>query len=322
VSNIAYGVIAHEVERVDSAYRSAMSVQSSLVMYPIYMYGSEAQKQHWLPKLASGKTIGCFGLTEPDHGSDPGGMETKAVRQPDGSYLLSGSKTWITNAPLAHVAVVWAKDDSGVIRGFLVERGMAGFETPTITGKLSLRASTTGMIMLDKVRVPAANVLEGDGARGLGGPFRCLNSARYGIAWGALGAASACVEVARDYVLQRKQFDAPLAAFQLPQRELADMVTDIALGLQGCLRVGQLRDADAAAPEMISMVKRNSCGKALEIARRTRDMLGGNGIVDEYHIMRHVANLETVNTYEGTSSIHALILGRAITGIQAFSRKL
>jgi glutaryl-CoA dehydrogenase len=294
-------------------------------MYPISIYGSEEQKQHWLPKLASGKTIGCFGLTEPDHGSDPGGMETRAMPDPkstDGGYILNGSKTWITNAPLAHVAVIWAKDETGTIRGFLVERGMAGFSTPTIAGKLSLRASATGMIMLDQVRVPKTHVLEGEGVRGLGGPFRCLNSARYGIAWGALGAASSCVEIARDYLVQRKQFDAPLAGFQLHQRDLADMVTEIALGLQACLRVGSLRDKDEAAPEMISLIKRNSCGKALDIARRARDMLGGNGIVDEYHIMRHLVNLETVNTYEGTHSIHALILGRAITGIQAFTRNL
>eukprot|EP01128_Nolandella_sp_AFSM9_P007549 TRINITY_DN4170_c0_g1_i1.p1 TRINITY_DN4170_c0_g1~~TRINITY_DN4170_c0_g1_i1.p1 ORF type:complete len:430 (+),score=103.09 TRINITY_DN4170_c0_g1_i1:143-1432(+) len=319
VSNVVNGLLCHEVERVDSAYRSAMSVQSSLVMYPIYLYGSEAQKEHWLPKLATGKTIGCFGLTEPNHGSDPGSMETKAVK--DGNdIILNGAKTWITNSPLADVAVIWAKDEEGVIRGYLVEKGMEGFTTPKIDGKFSLRASTTGMIQLDNVRIPASNQLPG--ARGLGGPFRCLNSARYGIAWGSLGAAQSSFEVARQYLLDRKQFGVPLAAFQLHQKDLADMVTEISIGLQACLQVGRLRDQDLCPPEMISMIKRNSCGKSLDIARRARDMLGGNGIVDEYHVIRHSANLETVNTYEGTHNIHALIMGRAITGIQAFTRNL
>jgi len=305
---------------VDSAYRSTMSVQSSLVMYPIYIWGTNAQKEKYLPRLATGELIGCFGLTEPNHGSDPGSMETKAVKQ-GAKYILNGSKTWITNSPIADVGIVWAKDQSdGKIRGFIVERGMKGFTTPKIEGKMSLRASPTGMISLDNVEVPQDNLLPH--AEGLAGPFMCLNSARFGIAWGALGAAEACFHIARKYVLDRKQFGVPLASFQLVQRDLADMETEITLGLQGCLRVGRLRDEGKDAAEMISLIKRNSCMKSLHIARQARDMLGGNGIVDEYHVIRHAANLETVNTYEGTANIHALILGRAITGIQSFTRDL
>jgi glutaryl-CoA dehydrogenase len=329
-SYVAYGLVAREVERVDSGYRSAMSVQSSLVMHPIYAFGSEQQKQRWLPQLAKGELVGCFGLTEPNHGSDPSGMETRATRAPGGGdYVLRGSKNWITNSPIADVFVVWARDTSepgAPVRGFLLEKGMAGLSAPRIEGKMSLRASATGAIFMDDVRVPAANVLPG--ARGMGGPFSCLNSARFGIAFGALGAAEFCVETARQYVLDRHQFGAPLAANQLVQRKLADMVTEIALALQAALRVGRLRErseaegggsAEGAPPEAISLVKRNSCGKALAIARECRDMLGGNGISDEYHIMRHAANLEAVNTYEGTHDVHALILGRAITGINAFT---
>lgn len=314
VSHVAYGLVAREVEWVDSGYRSALSVQSSLVMHPINEFAEESQKQKYLPKLASGELVGCFGLTEPDHGSDPGGMKTKAVKV-EGGYMLSGSKTWITNSPIADIMVVWAKLD-GEITGFIIERGDKGnISTPKIEGKLSLRASTTGMIMLEDVFVPAERKLN---VSGLKGPFSCLNKARYGIAWGVLGAASHCYEIARDYTLERKQFTKPLAANQLIQMKLANMMTDIALAAQGALRVGRLMDTDDYAPEMISLIKRNSCGKALEIARQARDMLGGNGISDEYHVMRHVMNLEAVNTYEGTADIHGLILGRAITGIPAF----
>lgn len=315
VSSVAYGLMAREVERVDSGYRSAMSVQSSLVMYPIYAFGSDEQRERFLPGLARGDLIGCFGLTEPNHGSDPEGMETRALDRGD-HFLLSGSKTWITNSPIADVFIVWAKDEGGVVRGFILERGMAGLEAPPIHGKFSLRASTTGMIMMDGVRVPKANVLPG--VTGLKGPFSCLSNARYGIAWGALGAAEFCVSYTRDYLLERRQFGRPLASNQLPQRKLADAITEIGIGLQACLRVGRLKDEASWAPEMVSIIKRNSCGKALAIARDCRDMLGGNGICDEYHVIRHVLNLEAVNTYEGTHDIHALILGRAITGIQSF----
>jgi glutaryl-CoA dehydrogenase len=315
VNHVSYGLIAREVERVDSAYRSAMSVQSSLVMHPIHAYGSEAQRARFLPGLASGALVGCFGLTEPDHGSDPGSMVTRA-RGVEGGYRLSGAKTWITNAPIADVAVVWAKTDDGVIRGFILERGMQGLSFPRIEGKFSLRASATGMIMMDSVFVPAENLLPN--VRGLKGPFGCLNKARFGISWGAMGAAEFCWEAARHYTLDRKQFGRPLAANQMIQLKLADMQTEIALGLQGSLRLGRLLDAHAAVPEMISLMKRNNCGKALAIARVARDMHGGNGISDEYHVIRHVMNLEAVNTYEGTHDIHALILGRWQTGIQAF----
>lgn len=314
-SSVAYGLIAREVERVDSGYRSAMSVQSSLVMHPINAYGTEEQKQRWLPDLAQGKLIGCFGLTEPNHGSDPGGMETRAVKKGD-KYILNGSKTWISNSPIADLAMVWAKDETDTVRGFIVERGMEGFTTPKIDGKFSLRASCTGMIMLDNVEVPEGNLLPG--AAGLKGPFGCLNNARYGIAWGVCGAAEACLDAAREYTMEREQFGAPLASNQLIQAELADFQTEIALALQSALRVGRLKDEGRDTPEMISLIKRNSTVKALDIARRARDMLGGNGIVDEYHIIRHVMNLESVVTYEGTKSIHALVLGRAITGIPAF----
>ena len=312
---VAYGLIARELERVDSGYRSTMSVQSSLVMYPIYAYGTEAQRMKYLPKLATGETIGCFGLTEPDHGSDPGSMATRAEKV-SGGYKLNGAKTWISNAPVAHLAVVWAKLDN-VIRGFIVERGAKGFSTPKIEGKLSLRASVTGEIVLEDCVIPEDNLLPN--VKGLAGPFGCLNNARYGIAWGAMGAAEFCWHAARQYTLDRKQFNRPLAATQLVQKKLADMQTEIALGLQASLRVGRLMDEGKMAPEMISIVKRNNCGKALDIARMSRDMHGGNGIQIEYHVMRHTANLETVNTYEGTHDVHALILGRAITGIQAFS---
>tara|TARA_R110001599_G_scaffold307542_2_gene514244 strand:- start:2403 stop:3626 length:1224 start_codon:yes stop_codon:yes gene_type:complete len=315
VSHVAYGLIAREVERVDSGYRSAMSVQSSLVMYPIYAYGTEAQKQKYLPKLASGEWVGCFGLTEPDHGSDPGSMITRA-RATDGGYLLSGAKMWITNSPIADVFVVWAKDDAGQIRGFVLEKGMKGLSAPKIEGKFSLRASITGEIVMDSVFVPQENLLPE--VSGLKGPFGCLNKARYGIAWGAMGAAEFCWQGARDYTLGRKQFGRPLAANQLIQKKLADMQTEIALGLHAALRVGRLMDEGQAAPEMISLIKRNNCGKALDIARVARDMHGGNGISDEYHVIRHVLNLEAVNTYEGTHDVHALILGRAQTGIAAF----
>jgi glutaryl-CoA dehydrogenase len=319
-SHVAYGLIAREIEWVDSGYRSALSVQSSLVMYPLSEYASKDIKQEYLPQLAKGEMIGCFGLTEPDHGSDPSGMKTKAVKTM-GGYSLSGSKTWITNSPIADIAVVWAKTygDSdipdGTVCGFIVKRGTKGFSTPTIEGKLSLKASETGMIMLEEVFVPDDHRLN---VQGMKGPFSCLNKARYGIGWGALGAAAFCFEAARDYTLSRIQFGRPLAATQLIQKKLTDMMVDIAFGLQACLRVGRLMDEGAAAPEMISMMKRNSAGKALDIARIARDMHGGNGIADEYHVMRHVMNLESVNTYEGTHDIHALILGRAITGIPAF----
>ncbi|KAJ1976646.1 hypothetical protein H4R34_003896 [Dimargaris verticillata] len=318
VSSVAYGLIARQVEGVDSGYRSAMSVQSSLVMHPINAYGTDTQKQKYLPELAKGKLIGCFGLTEPNHGSDPAGMETTARQTDRGTYILNGSKTWITNSPIADVFIVWAKDvkGDGKIRGFILEKGMPGLTAPAIKGKFSLRASITGMIMMDEVEVPAENLLPN--VSGLKGPFGCLNNARYGIAWGALGAAEFCLAQARDYTVTRKQFGVPLASFQLPQKKMADASTEIALGLQACLRVGRLKDDNQVAPEMISMIKRNSCGKALDIARQCRDMLGGNGISDEYHIIRHVMNLEAVNTYEGTHDIHALILGRAITGLQAF----
>jgi glutaryl-CoA dehydrogenase len=313
---VAYGLIAREIERVDSGYRSMMSVQSSLVMVPIAEFGSEAQKRKYLPKLASGEWIGCFGLTEPNHGSDPGSMETRA-RKVDGGYRLTGTKMWITNSPIADVFVVWAKNDAGRIRGFILEKGMKGLSAPPIHGKVGLRASITGEIVMDDVFVPAENELPN--VEGLKGPFTCLNSARYGIAWGALGAAEDCWFRARQYVLDRKQFGRPLAANQLIQKKLADMQTEIALGLQGCLRLGRMKDEGTAAVEITSIMKRNSCGKALEIARMARDMLGGNGISDEFGVARHLVNLEVVNTYEGTHDIHALILGRAQTGIQAFS---
>jgi glutaryl-CoA dehydrogenase len=312
---VAYGLIAREIERVDSGYRSMMSVQSSLVMFPIHTFGSEAQRQRYLPKLAKGEWISCFGLTEPNHGSDPSSMETRA-RAAAGGYRLSGAKTWISNAPIADVFLVWAKDDGGVIRGFILEKGMKGLSAPKIEGKFSLRASVTGEIVMDDVEVPPENMLPD--VQGLKGPMACLNSARYGIAWGALGAAEYCWHAARQYVLDRKQFGKPLAANQLVQKKLADMQTEITLGLQACLRLGRLKDEGRAAPEITSILKRNSCGKALEIARAARDMHGGNGIVDEFHVIRHMLNLETVNTYEGTHDIHALILGRAQTGISAF----
>ena len=318
---VCYGLIAREVERVDSGYRSAMSVQSALVMYPIYAYGTDAQREKFLPKLVSGEWVGCFGLTEPNHGSDPGGMETRATKVDDG-WILHGNKTWITNSPIADVFIVWAKafgDDTisdGEIRGFILEKGMNGLSAPKIEGKFSLRASSTGEIAMDEVFVPDDNLLPD--ASGLKGPFGCLNRARYGIAWGALGAAEFCWHAARQYTLDRAQFGRPLAANQLIQFKLANMMTDITFGLQGVLRVGRLWDKGKATPEMISLVKRNSCAKALDIARMSRDMHGGNGIADEFHVIRHVMNLEAVNTYEGTSDIHALILGRAQTGIQAF----
>jgi glutaryl-CoA dehydrogenase len=316
VNHVAYGLITREIERVDSGYRSAASVQSSLVMHPIHSFGTEAQKDRFLPGLAKGELVGCFGLTEPDHGSDPGSMKTRARSVADG-YRLSGSKTWITNSPIADVFVVWAKDDAGDIRGFLLEKGMTGLSAPAIEGKFSLRASSTGMIVMDDVFVPEANAFPE--VRGLKGPFSCLNKARYGIAWGALGAAEFCWQAARQYTLDREQFGRPLAATQLVQKKLADMQTEIALGLLACLQVGRLLDSGQAAPEMISLIKRNSCGKALDIARQSRDMHGANGVSDEYHVIRHAMNLEAVNTYEGTHDIHALILGRAQTGIQAFS---
>ena len=315
VNYVSYGLISREVERVDSGYRSAFSVQSSLVMFPIYAFGSEAQRQKYLPKLRAGDFVGCFGLTEPDAGSDPASMRTKA-KAVDGGFVLNGSKTWITNSPIADVLVVWAKDDAGDIRGFILERGMKGLTQPKIEGKFSLRSSVTGMIMMQDVFVPAENQLPG--VKGLRGPFSCLNNARYGIAWGALGAAEFCWHAARDYTLQRMMFGRPLAATQLVQKKLADMQTEITLGLQAVLRLGRLMDEHQAAPEMISLLKRNNCGKALDIARVARDMHGGNGIVDEYHVIRHVMNLETVNTYEGTHDVHALILGRAQTGLSAF----
>ncbi len=321
VSNVASGLICKEIEWVDSGYRSALSVQSSLVMHPIYSFGSDAQKEKYLPKLAMGEWIGCFGLTEPNHGSDPGGMETRATKKGDG-YILSGAKNWITNSPIADVFVVWAKVfgdtdiPDGTIKGFILEKSMKGLSAPKIEGKFSLRASSTGMIAMEDVVVSASQILPN--VSGLKGPFSCLNKARYGIGWGALGAAEFCYEAARTYTLDRVQFGKPLAANQLIQKKLADMLVDIAFGLQACLRVGRLMDDNNSAPEMISMIKRNNAGKALDIARVARDMHGGNGISDEYHVIRHVMNLESVNTYEGTHDIHALIIGRAITGIQAF----
>ncbi|QIE55221.1 acyl-CoA dehydrogenase [Pikeienuella piscinae] len=317
VNYVSYGLIAREVERIDSGYRSAMSVQSSLVMHPIFAYGDEAQRKKYLPKLASGEWIGCFGLTEPDHGSDPGGMITRA-KPVDGGYLVSGAKNWISNSPVADVFVVWAKSDAhdGKIKGFILEKGAKGLAAPKIEGKFSLRASVTGMIQMDEVFVPEENVLPN--VAGLAGPFGCLNRARYGISWGAMGAAEFCWRAARDYTLERKQFGRPLAANQLIQKKLADMQTEIALGLQGCLRLGRLMDEHRAPAELISLMKRNNCGKALDIARQSRDMHGGNGVSDEYGVIRHVMNLEAVNTYEGTHDVHALILGRTQTGIQAF----
>jgi len=315
-SYVVYGLVAREVERVDSGYRSAMSVQSSLVMHPINAYGNEEQRQKYLPRLATGEWVGCFGLTEPDHGSDPGSMKTRA-KSVDGGYRLNGAKMWITNSPIADVFVVWAKNDEGKIRGFILEKGMEGLSAPKIEGKFSLRASITGEIAMNDVFVPAENLLPN--VEGLSGPFGCLNRARYGISWGALGAAEFCWHAARQYTLDRKQFGRPLAANQLIQKKLADMQTEITLSLQACLRLGRLFDEGKAAAEAISMLKRNSCGKALDIARLARDMHGGNGIADEFHVIRHVMNLETVNTYEGTHDIHALILGRAQTGLQAFT---
>merc|ERR1712213_305026 len=318
VSSVAYGLITREVERVDSAYRSAMSVQSSLVMHPIYTYGSEEQKDKYLPRLARGESVGCFGLTEPNHGSDPAGMETRA-KTVDGGYILNGSKNWITNSPIADVFVVWGKNEAenGRIRGFIIEKGSQGLSAPKIEGKFSLRASDTGMIFMEDVFVPAENMLPN--ISGLGGPFGCLNNARYGIAWGTLGAAEFCLDAARQYTMDRKQFGRPLAQNQLIQKKMADALTEISLGLHSCLHLGRLKDEGTLIPEMISILKRNNCGKALDIARACRDMLGGNGISDEYHIIRHVMNLEAVNTYEGAHDIHALIVGRGITGLQAFS---
>ncbi|MEY3511155.1 MAG: hypothetical protein RJA56_1642 [Pseudomonadota bacterium] len=313
---VCYGLVAREVERVDSGYRSMMSVQSSLVMLPINTFGTEAQKQKYLPKLATGEWIGCFGLTEPDHGSDPASMITRAKKVP-GGYSVSGAKIWITNSPFADVFVVWAKDDEGAIRGFILEKGMKGLSAPAIHGKVGLRASLTGEIVMDNVFVPDENAFPD--IRGLKGPFTCLNSARYGIAWGALGAAEDCYFRSRQYVMDRQQFGRPLAANQLIQKKLADMLTEISLGLQGCLRLGRMKDEGMASVELTSILKRNSCGKALDVARMARDMMGGNGISDEYGVARHLVNLEVVNTYEGTHDVHALILGRAITGIQAFS---
>ncbi len=315
LNHVAYGLMAREVERVDSGYRSAMSVQSSLVMYPIYTYGTDEQKKKYLPNLASGKWVGCFGLTEPNHGSDPASMETRA-KKVDGGFILQGNKMWITNSPIADVFVVWAKLD-GEIRGFILEKGMKGLSAPKIEGKFSLRASATGEIVMNEVFVPEENIFPN--VKGLGGPFGCLNKARYGIAWGALGAAEFCWHAARQYTLDRPQFGRPLAANQIIQLKLANMMTEITLGLQGALRVGRLIDEGKSTPEMISLIKRNSCGKALDIARMSRDMHGGNGVSDEFHVIRHAMNLEAVNTYEGTHDIHALILGRAQTGIQAFS---
>ncbi|MBK8835040.1 MAG: acyl-CoA dehydrogenase [Anaerolineae bacterium] len=316
LNHVMYGLIAREVERVDSAYRSTMSVQSSLVMHPIHAYGTEEQRQKYLPRLAAGEIVGCFGLTEPNHGSDPGSMETRA-RKVSGGYVLHGNKAWITNSPIADVFVVWGKDDAGVIRGFILEKGMKGLSAPKYEGKFSLRASSTGEIVMDEVHVPEEALLPN--VAGLKGPFGCLNKARYGISWGALGAAEYCWHAAREYTLNRKQFGRPLAANQLIQLKLANMMTEITLALQGALRVGRLIDEGKATPEMVSLVKRNSCGKALDIARMARDMHGGNGISDEFHVIRHVMNLEAVNTYEGTHDVHGLILGRAQTGIQAFS---
>jgi len=318
VNHVAYGLISREVERVDSGYRSAMSVQSSLVMHPIFSYGTEEQKKKYLPRLATGEIVGCFGLTEPDAGSDPGGMRTRA-KKVDGGYVLTGTKMWITNSPIADIAIVWAKSDAhdGKIKGFIVERGTKGFSTPKIEGKLSLRASVTGEIVLDEAFVPDDALMPN--ATGLGGPFGCLNKARYGIAWGVIGAAEFCWHASRQYMLDRKQFGRPLAANQIPQLKLANMMTEITLGLQACVRVGRMMDDGTWAPEAVSLIKRNNCGKALDIARMARDMHGGNGISEEFHVIRHMVNLETVNTYEGAHDVHALILGRAMTGIQAFS---
>lgn len=319
VSSVTYGLITRELDAVDSSYRSAMSVQSSLAMGAIYMWGSEEQKQKYLPKMAKGELVGCFGLTEPNYGSDAGGLVTKVTYDSKSKcYILSGSKTWITNSPIADILIIWAKNEEGKVRGFIVDRAQVkkGLDTPRINGKFSLRASATGMILLDEVAIPEENLLPN--VVGMKGPFGCLNNARYGIAWGALGAAETCLRIAREYTLDRKQFGRPLASNQLIQKKLADMITEISLGLQGCLQVGRLKDEGLVAPEMISLLKRNNCGKALEIARIARDMLGGNGVSDEYHIIRHVMNLEAVNTYEGTHDIHALILGKGITGIQAF----
>ena len=315
VDYVSYGLIAREIERVDSGYRSMLSVQSSLVMYPIFAYGNDTQREKYLPKLATGEWIGCFGLTEPDHGSDPGGMITRA-RTTDGGYRLTGAKMWISNSPIADVFVVWAKTDDDIIRGFILDKGMPGLSAPKIEGRLALRASVTGEIVMDDVFVPEENLLPN--VSGLKGPFGCLNNARFGIAWGTLGAAETCWHTARNYTLDRKQFGKPLAATQLVQKKLADMQSEIAIGLQSCLRAGQMLSDGAISPDLISLIKRNSCGKALEIARTARDMLGGNGISDEYPVMRHMVNLEVVNTYEGTHDIHALILGRAQTGIAAF----
>jgi glutaryl-CoA dehydrogenase len=316
VNNVCYGLAAREIERVDSGYRSMMSVQSSLVMFPIENWGTEAQKEKYLPKLGTGEWIGCFGLTEPDFGSDPGGMLTRAKTTNNG-YILNGTKTWISNSPIADVFIVWAKTEDDKIRGFILEKGYEGLTAPKIAGKLSLRASITGEIVMDNVFVPEENILQG--VSGLKGPFGCLNNARYGISWGALGAAEACWHAARTYTMERKQFGRPLAANQLIQKKLADMQTEITISLVACLQAGRLKDKGLLAPEAISLIKRNSCGKALDIARVARDMHGGNGIVDEFHVMRHLVNLETVNTYEGTHDIHALILGRAQTGLQSFS---
>jgi glutaryl-CoA dehydrogenase len=315
VSHVAYGLIAREIERVDSGYRSGMSVQSSLVMHPIHAYGTEEQRRKWLPRLASGELLGCFGLTEPDFGSDAGGMVSRA-RKTEGGYVLNGAKMWISNSPYADLFVVWAKDDAGEIRGFVLEKGMKGLTAPKIEGKFSLRASPTGEIVMADVFVPEDHLLPN--VKGLKGPFGCLNKARYGIGWGALGAAEFCWHAARQYTLDRKAFGKPLAANQLIQLKLADMLTEISIGLQACLRVGRLMDEGRATPEMVSIIKRNSCGKSLDIARKARDMHGGNGVADEFHVIRHVLNLEAVNTYEGTHDIHALILGRAQTGLAAF----
>lgn len=315
-SYVAYGLVAREIERVDSSYRSAMSVQSSLVMHPINTFGSDEQKDKFLPELAKGTAVGCFGLTEPNHGSDPAGMATRAKKNKDGDFVLNGSKNWITNSPVADVFIIWAKDDEGDIRGFILEKGMPGLSAPKIEGKFSLRASTTGMIFMEDVVVPKENQLPK--AKGLGGPFSCLNSARYGISWGVMGAAESCFHAAREYTLDRQQFGRPLANNQIMQLKMANMLTEIGLGLQGSLRLGRAIDSGSVAPELISVMKRNNCGKALEIARNARDMLGGNGISDEYHVIRHMMNLEAVNTYEGTHDVHALIIGRQITGLQAF----
>jgi glutaryl-CoA dehydrogenase len=315
IGSVGYGLITRELERVDSGYRSAMSVQSSLSMYPIYAYGSEEQRQKYLPKMATGEMIGCFGLTEPNSGSDPASMTTRA-KKVDGGYIMNGSKMWISNSPIAHVMIIWGKDDDGIIRGFILERGMKGLTTPKIEGKFSLRASITGEVVMDDVFVPDENMLPD--AKGLGGPFGCLNNARFGIAWGVLGAAEFCWHASLQYTLDRKQFDRPLAATQLVQKKLADMQTEITLGLHACLQAGRMKDEGKLAPAGISLLKRNNCGKSLDIARMSRDMHGGNGINDEFHVIRHMMNLETVNTYEGTHDIHALILGREQTGIQAF----